>query len=53
MFFQKVGEFIYSPELCGNLAKPPKCFPELLLHGSILKAVVQALAYSQNCYYFQ
>lgn len=44
---------IYSLEQYGNLAKPSKCFPELLLHGSILKAVMWALAYSQNCYYFQ
>lgn len=53
VFFQKVAEFlnIYPLEPRGNLTKPPKCFPELLLHGSILKAVMQALAYSQNRYF--
>ena len=50
--FKRLQSFlnIYSLEPCGNLAKPPKCFPELLLRRSILKAVMQALAYSQNCY---
>lgn len=51
--FRRLQSFhnICSLEPCGNPAKPPECFPDLMLHGNILKAVMQGLAYSQN--YFQ